>query len=499
MTSGSRLREEAVKRAQAAALNHEDDDDSLFEEPCTPVGKESHPLTSSTPPPSVNTPAAPPSSSSASVAREQWGRYGAGLTQSLEDKRQRSQYAVRVIAAEERVDLSSVAYTAYVISVQPRGDGQPFEIEHRYSEFSKLAGLVKREGVDLDASFPSKHWAGRMGNWTPSKAWAPESHDDLIASRTVQLDIWLVHLMERYNFVTETVRSAIDDFLLRPPRPPCDCPNDAPDVWRWNNPFSMTLGSSIRQAAQTVDYMTGSLLHRNDQSIPLDLLQAAKGLVFMTVAKAGLVVSGRVGTGLVIQRLAGGGGWSAPCAVGTVGMGWGALVGGDVTHYLVVLTTTKAVQDLVAGSSVSLGAELGVAVGPVGRGANSHLNTGDWTLHPAYAYAHSQGLFVGMSLEGSVISVRADVNAKFYARKIGPDELLRTPGPKAAEPLYRALEKALTVPIPKGGFRPSQLFAPSTTPCGSNMGFVDDPAPPLTVPSMSNDYRPEPATPNGDY
>ena len=133
-------------------------------------------------------------------------------------------------------------------------------------------------------------------------------------------------------------------------------------------------------------------------------------------------------------------------------------MGADVTHYLVVLTTTKAVQDLCGATSLQLGAEMGVAVGPIGRGANSHLATGDWTLHPAYAYAHSQGLFVGMSLEGSVVSVRNDVNAKFYGQAVSAKALLNMSGPKAADPLYKALDAAMKEQIPEEGFRPSTLW-----------------------------------------
>ena len=72
-----------------------------------------------------------------------------------------------------------------------------------------------------------------------------------------------------------------------------------------------------------------------DQSIPVDLLRAAHGILFLTVAKGGLVVSGRVGTGLLVKRLPhekNGPGWSAPVAMGIMGVGWGALVGGDVVR-----------------------------------------------------------------------------------------------------------------------------------------------------------------------
>lgn len=134
------------------------------------------------------------------------------------------------------------------------------------------------------------------------------------------------------------------------------------------------------------------------------------------------------------------------------------LAGGDITHYLVVLTTTDAVESLVNGT-VQLGAELGIAVGPFGRSATSQVAASqtDWAVFPAYSYAHSQGLFVGMSLEGSILTgmciqnspvgklallttnrlvltnkVRHDVNAKFYGQHLQPEEILRLPPPKAA-------------------------------------------------------------------
>lgn len=135
------------------------------------------------------------------------------------------------------------------------------------------------------------------------------------------------------------------------------------------------------------------------------------------------------------------------------------LAGGDITHYLVVLTTAEAVESLVNGT-VQLGAELGVAMGPIGRSATSQVaaSQADWAVHPAYSYAHSQGLFVGMSVEGSVLTVRHDVNAKFYGAHLMPEEILQLPRPKAAEPLYLALDRAISVEIPEGSFRPSTLF-----------------------------------------
>jgi lipid-binding SYLF domain-containing protein len=335
-------------------------------------------------------------------------------------------------------------------------------MEHRYSDFAKLNETLKSHQIRLDAAFPSKHWAGRMGSWTPSMKWAPEQYHELIHYRKIQLDVWMVSVVRLYNLgdLTHSLAGVVYDFLTVPNRPPCEQDNFTDENWKWNNPLSFTLGSSIRQAASTLQHMChNDPLTGMDHSIPLDLLSSAKGLCFLTVVKAGLVVSGRIGTGLLIARLSDHQ-WSAPCALGTVGMGWGMLAGADFTHYLVVLTTHEAVEAMLHGT-VQLGAELGVAVGPVGRGATSQVsaaNDNKWALYPAYSYAHSQGLFAGISLEGSVLSARHDVNAKFYSRNLSPEQILDLPCPKAADPLYKALARAMATEIPEGSFRPSQLF-----------------------------------------
>jgi hypothetical protein len=141
-------------------------------------------------------------------------------------------------------------------------------------------------------------------------------------------------------------------------------------------------------------------------------------------------------------------------------MGWGVLGGGDITHYLVVLTTEEAVESMLRGT-VQLGTELGIAIGPVGRTTHvsaSASNT-EWTIHPAYSYAHSKGLFMGVSLEGSILSMRNDVNSKFYGRSgLTGDQIMDLSPPKAAEPLYAVLDRALATEIPEDGFRPSQLL-----------------------------------------
>jgi lipid-binding SYLF domain-containing protein len=147
---------------------------------------------------------------------------------------------------------------------------------------------------------------------------------------------------------------------------------------------------------------TTKVVNDTDKSIPLDLLQNARGLVFLTVAKAGLGVTVRGGSGLMIAKREDGG-WTPPVALGIVGAGWGAVIGGDITNYMIVLNTERAVKIFAQSRSVNLGSELSVAIGPIGRSATANVNaTARIAPAPAYAYAHSKGLFLGITIEGSI-------------------------------------------------------------------------------------------------
>lgn len=137
----------------------------------------------------------------------------------------------------------------------------------------------------------------------------------------------------------------------------------------FNFPISLTLGSEIRKAAYST-YNLFSLQFLKDKAIPLHLLEQAKGIAFLTVAKGGIVFAPRLGTGLVISKLVTVSGehlWSAPCAIATAGLGVGFMVGFDVTDYVIILNTDEAVKAFSGVFQATVGVELEVAVGPVGR------------------------------------------------------------------------------------------------------------------------------------
>lgn len=148
----------------------------------------------------------------------------------------------------------------------------------------------------------------------------------------------------------------------------------------------------------------------------------------------------RMGTGLVVARLPDST-WSAPAAIGTVGCNWGALVGADMTDYIVILNTPEAVTAFSGVGHATAGVAMEMAIGPLGRSAEGVACMTDKVIAPCVSYAHSKGLYAGVCLEGAVVICRPDVNFKFYGRAIDPKEILSGSvlPPRAAQPLYDAL------------------------------------------------------------
>eukprot|EP00595_Chromulina_sp_UTEXLB2642_P002043 CAMPEP_0196763888 /NCGR_PEP_ID=MMETSP1095-20130614/4939_1 /TAXON_ID=96789 ORGANISM="Chromulina nebulosa, Strain UTEXLB2642" /NCGR_SAMPLE_ID=MMETSP1095 /ASSEMBLY_ACC=CAM_ASM_000446 /LENGTH=206 /DNA_ID=CAMNT_0042118065 /DNA_START=523 /DNA_END=1143 /DNA_ORIENTATION=+ len=154
--------------------------------------------------------------------------------------------------------------------------------------------------------------------------------------------------------------------------------------------------------------------------------------------------TGRYGTGLVVAKLPDGT-WSAPSAVMLSGVGWGLQIGAEVTDVMLILSSESAVETFKSRAQISVGAELGVSVGPIGRAIGSDVTAGNKGAAHAFSYAHSKGLFFGASLEASGIASRPDVNTAFYGEKVSVSSLLsgEYPKPKAAEPMYRTLNEVM--------------------------------------------------------
>ena len=91
---------------------------------------------------------------------------------------------------------------------------------------------------------------------------------------------------------------------------------------------------------------------------------------------------------------------AAPRSIASARRGWGFQIGGEVTDMLIVLNSEEAVQAFASKAQVSLGTELSIAVGPMGRSAETNMTAGDGGVSAVFSYAHSKGASSGPARRG---------------------------------------------------------------------------------------------------
>jgi len=209
-----------------------------------------------------------------------------------------------------------------------------------------------------------------------------------------------------------------------------------------NNPIPRSLKSeSVKAAKILASFIKPNQVLGADEIIPHDVLLNAKGLAIITVLKAGFLFSGRAGSGVVVARLPDGS-WSAPSAIVTAGAGVGGQIGAELTDFVFILNTEAAVESFAQYGSVTLGGNVSVAAGPLGRNAEVAGNASIRNVAAIFSYSKTKGLFAGVSLEGSAIVERREANRKFYGDNCKARYILsgRVAPPPACEPLMRVLD-----------------------------------------------------------
>ncbi|KAG1691033.1 hypothetical protein DVH05_027316 [Phytophthora capsici] len=212
---------------------------------------------------------------------------------------------------------------------------------------------------------------------------------------------------------------------------------------RLHLPYSRSLESACRSAADILgNFFRPDFGADSDRYIPVNFLKRAQGIAFLTVIKAGLLITAKMGTGIVIAKLEDGS-WSAPSAIGTAGIGGGLEAGGELIEVMIIMGSKNAVK-VFHRTQVNIGGGLSVAVGPYGRDALAQAAASRGGFNANYSYSHSRGLFAGISLHGAVITARTEMNSNFYGQKLTPEEILSgaIPHPRAAQCLYDAIDQA---------------------------------------------------------
>lgn len=152
-----------------------------------------------------------------------------------------------------------------------------------------------------------------------------------------------------------------------------------------------------------------------EQAIPPSLLARAHAVVVIPeLIKAGFIVGGRYGTGLMMVR-DGKGVWHYPVMVSLTGGSVGWQIGAQSTDIILVFKNLKSVEAIEKGQ-FTLGGNASVAAGPVGRYVEA--GTDVKMESEIYSYSRSRGLFAGIALEGAALQIDHDSTWALYSHSV---------------------------------------------------------------------------------
>ncbi|WP_352425573.1 lipid-binding SYLF domain-containing protein [Aminomonas paucivorans] len=205
---------------------------------------------------------------------------------------------------------------------------------------------------------------------------------------------------------------------------------------------AVALASSPQERIRDCTKVLREMAKENDSGAMADLIRSAKGVaIFPSVVKAGLVFGGKYGEGLILRRDPGTGRWFGPSFLNVAGASWGLQIGVQSTALVLVITNDRGMEGFV-GDKVTLGGDLSVAAGPVGR--NAEAGTDSSLTASIYSYSMSKGLFAGLSLEGAVVSTEYDTNRSYWKKDLDSRRVLNTRATKdAIQPLIQELNRQI--------------------------------------------------------
>jgi lipid-binding SYLF domain-containing protein len=166
-------------------------------------------------------------------------------------------------------------------------------------------------------------------------------------------------------------------------------------------------------------------------------IKKAKGvLIYPQVLKAGFILGGSGGTGVLLARDSKTGEWSDPAFYTLGSVSYGLQIGGEAAEVVVLVMSQKGVDSLLT-SKFKLGGDTSIALGPVGAGAKANI-TADFI-----SFAKSKGLYAGLNLDGSYLDVRGSLNKAYYGKEATPVDIIvkGSVSNKGAVPLREELKK----------------------------------------------------------
>jgi lipid-binding SYLF domain-containing protein len=197
----------------------------------------------------------------------------------------------------------------------------------------------------------------------------------------------------------------------------------------------------VREAATVLD----EIMTAPDKAVPRSVMDNAEAIaVFPSTLKAGLLIGGQRGKGIISVRDRSHLQWSLPAFLTLTGGSIGAQIGGQAVDVVLVVMNRRGLENLLQ-NQFKIGGEASAAAGPVGRDAEA--STDIQLRAQIFSYSRSRGLFAGISLKGSAIRQDQDSNQTFYGNRFRTRDIVldgKAPRPQSVGDVARwqsALEK----------------------------------------------------------
>jgi lipid-binding SYLF domain-containing protein len=178
-----------------------------------------------------------------------------------------------------------------------------------------------------------------------------------------------------------------------------------------------------------------------DKTIPQDLLNKSQCIIIVPGLKKGaFIVGAKYGKGFVSCRSKSGVGWGAPGSIRVEGGSFGLQAGGSETDVIMLVMNESGMNRLLS-SKFTLGGDVTVAAGPVGR--STQAETDAFMTAEILTWSRARGLFAGMALSGATLREDSEWNESLYGRKITNREILTSTiaPPASAQPMLDELNR----------------------------------------------------------
>ena len=190
----------------------------------------------------------------------------------------------------------------------------------------------------------------------------------------------------------------------------------------WQAPANLSAQTDEIDRIQKSITVLQDLTKAPDDGIPQYLLARAEAIVVIpNLVKGGFVVGAKHGRGVMSVRDRTTNTWSAPVFVKLTGGSVGWQIGAAAVDLVLLVMNKGGVQALL-DDKFTIGGNLTVAAGPVGRAAEAATSTS--TSAGILAYSRTKGLFAGATLEGAALRADDESNEAFYGRELSLQAIL---------------------------------------------------------------------------